>query len=660
VGDSPLLPYLSGDIDIVRLGFPPPRWREPLPFVDGLLAGAAEVDITPPPGMPKDGHSKNAQDGRGFRTRLRARVIHLRSGSVSLALIAVDMHSGSAVVHRLIGHALEDDTDIPLSGILLGTTHTHAGPGQFHGCDFYNRWASNRPGFDPAYTHFLVERIASAARHAFTTRRPGRLATGATRVWGLTRNRSLTAYVRNDDVHDKRTAPQRKYASINPWLHVLRVDADSPAGGSDPLAALALFSVHGTGISRHDPSYNADVWAYITGEMAWRIQARTGATVVCGAIEGAHGDTTPAVRPGMLVFPEAERVGRGIGEEAAALHDSLEGSLTARPRLGLAYQEIDLDARPRFGGIVLPDPAVGAAKLAGAAENTTPIISRIPPFRAGYPKPPALAKTRQGEKWVLGGSAVQRRVSPVETFPRVMPVQIVRIGSMAVLALPFEVTVEAGRRLEASVLDALGVDSGLDRVAVSSAANDYWDYLTTPEEYAAQCYEGASTLHGPQSHAFVTAVATSLASALRPDETVGPNPGDREFRLEAGRYFSPPSTGPIPALRSVRHDPEFVDATASEDWYWELLWLDAPPGDLAWDEPLVAVERLDESGKWVRAVDDQGWRIGVSHEANPGRGSGSHCYAARWYGPPVGRPGKHRFVLLANRGRPERTSSAFD
>jgi neutral ceramidase len=578
---------------------------------------------------------------------------------MSLALIAADMHSGSSVVHRLIAHAIKDSTDIPLSGIFLGSTHTHAGPGQFHGCDFYNRWASNRPGFDPAYTHYLAERISGAAREAFATRRPGRMATGSTEVWGLTRNRSLSAYVRNDNVTDKTTGPQRKYTSINPWLHLLRVDASSPSGGFDPLAALAIFSVHGTGVSRHDHSYNADVWAYVTGEMVRRIENRTGTSIVGGAVEGAHGDTTPAVRQGMLVFPEAERVGCRIGEEAATLHERLEPSLTSDARLGCAYQEIDLGLRPCFGGITLPDPAVGAAKLAGAAENATPIVNRIPPFRAGYPKPPALASAEQGAKWVVGGSVIQRRLNPVSSFPRVMPVQLIRLGSMAMLALPFEVTFEAGRRLEASVSDALGPTMGVETVAVSSTANDYWDYLTTPEEYGAQCYEGASTLHGPNSHAFVVAVASSLASRLRSEARVEVGMEGRHFRLEAGRYFPVPSPGSESVLRSVYPDPRLVEATAAEDAYWELRWLDAPPGDLAWDSPLVAVEALDATGTWTRAVDDQGWRIGVSHEAGPAKGSLSHCYAARWYNPPLGQPGRYRFVLLANRDRPARTSSTF-
>jgi neutral ceramidase len=655
-----------------------------LPHLPELLAGAAEVDITPPPGMPKAGHSKNAQDGIGFRTRLRARIVHLRAGTASVALIAGDMHSGSAVVHRLLAHAVAHDTDVGPAGLFLGATHTHAGPGQFHGCDFYNRFASNRPGFDPGYVHFLVERLSAGVKEAVSSRRPARIATGSAEVWGYTRNRSLTAHVRNDSVGDKRTGAQRKYAAVNPWLHLLRVDAAAPAGGFEPLAALAVFSIHGTGISRHDPAYNADVWAYITGSLAAGIERRTGCRPVVGAIEGTHGDVTPAVRTGMLVYPEAERVGRGIGEAAALLHTRLEGSLRSDVRLTVGLVEVDLAERPVVDGISLPDPAIGAAKLAGAIENTTPLLDRIPPFRAGYPKPRAFARGEQGAKWVAASARLQRLIAPVASFPRVLPIQLIGVGSMALLGLPFEVTVEAGRRLEVSMLAASG-GAGIERVVVSSAANDYWDYLTTPEEYGRQCYEGASTLYGPRTHAFVTATARRLAAHVAQAGTVEQYLPRRTFRLHTAHYMPVPGSGPAgsgPAGSALHTGartrrsriavgaPEFTDSTPSEDAYWEFQWWDVPPGELRWHEPLARVEVAAAgavAGGWVVAadghgqpVDDQGWRVGVVH-LGPSRGDGAaHRYAVRWYGPPLGPPCPHRFVLLENAGRPELASDAFD
>ncbi len=245
---------------------------EPLPHVDGLLAGAAEVDITPPPGMPKAGHSRNAHTGNGFRTRLWAHVLHLRSGTTSITFVQCDLLAGSAIVQRLVAQQLAD-TDVHLSGLFIGATHTHAGPGQFHGNALMNRFSSNKPGFDPAWTDWLVGRIAGAVRSAVETRRPARAATGATEVWGLTRNRSLDSHVRNENIADRRRAPERKYAAINPWLHLIRADVEVADGGLEPLAAMAIFSIHGTGISAHDHSYNADVWAYLKGELRRHIKA---------------------------------------------------------------------------------------------------------------------------------------------------------------------------------------------------------------------------------------------------------------------------------------------------------------------------------------------------------------------------------------------------
>ena len=107
-----------------------------LDHVDGVLAGAASVDITPPPGMPKAGYSSNAHDGEGFRSRLRARVVHLRAGRSSLAIVHCDLLGGSSVLQYLVADAISAQCDVPLAGLMIGATHTHAGAGQFNGTDF--------------------------------------------------------------------------------------------------------------------------------------------------------------------------------------------------------------------------------------------------------------------------------------------------------------------------------------------------------------------------------------------------------------------------------------------------------------------------------------------------------------------------------------------
>ena len=623
-----------------------------LDHVDGVLAGAASVDITPPPGMPNAGYSSNAHDGEGFRSRLRARVVHLRAGRSSLAIVHCDLLGGSSVLQYLVADAISAQCDVPLAGLMIGATHTHAGAGQFNGTDFYNRFASNRSGFDPAWSAFLVERIASAVIEATQTRRPAKVGFGSIDVWGATRNRSLDPHVTNATVRDKRQEPQRKFAAINPQLRLLRVD---DAADSTPIGASVIFSVHGTGISQHSREYNADVWAYLVDELAHHIESSRGAGGVVGAIEGTHADVAPALYPNSAGYRDTKRVGRAIGHKAAELYDSLGDRLSDSVELGCAFEEVSLvgGARRRANGTVaqLPNrPAVGAALAAGAMENLTPVIHRLPLFRAGMPRR-FLKNGPQGAKHVIGGR-LQPLVLPLKAFPRSIPVQVLRIDSTAVVGLPFEVTVESGRRITAAVLDAVaGPDEGLiDDVVVSSVANEYCGYVATAEEYSRQFYEGGHTLYGPNTERFLAACAADLASALAAggDVAVQRTPPTRSWNLRVHRYLIESTT--VQRSPQVVVEPQFHDYTDRIDGAWEVIWSDAEPGALCWHSTIVRVEVSRDGGDtWAsarhdgRRVDDGGTEMEVRHL---GLFYGAHRYAARWYDPAFGDDRLHRFVIV--------------
>ena len=601
--------------------------RAPLEPVPELLAGAAEVDLTPPPGLPKAGYSRNARTGVGFRGRLRARVLHLRSGTASVAIVQCDLLGGSSVVQRLVASAVADSTDVPLAGLFVGATHTHGAPGQFLGTDLYNGFASNRPGFDPVWTKFLVDRISEGVVSAVSSRRPALAAWGSTEVWGLTRNRSLAAHVRNADRADRRVAAQRTYASVDPRLRVLRVD--TVEGG--PLAAMVVFGVHGTGIPMRNSVYNADLWAYVYEEMR-------GCAPVVGALQGTHADVAPALRPGRAGDVEAARVGRGIGAAASALFASL--SPGADVALGAGLREVDLSASRSVDGIELPArPALGAALIAGAYENETPVVHRVPPFRAGVPKPHSPTDPH-GAKWVIGSRWLQPVVMPLRRFPRVIPVQALRIGSALLVGAPFEITVDAGRRIAAAVR----ASSGVDDVVVSSVANEYAGYCTTAEEYARQHYEGGHTLYGPASNAFLAAHAASLAAAVEPGRIVDETLPERTFDLRVHRYW-PARSGEAGAPRPAG-PARFVDVTAEQDAYWEQGWYDGAPGDLVWNEPIVHVEWTPLGAEsWQTLVDDTSVALEVRY-AGP-----AHRYLVRWHDPDLRDGREYRFVV---RGLPLR------
>ena len=663
LGPTPLAPFVDGSSRRSRFRV---KARPPveLPLVEGVLAGAAEADITPPPGMPKAGYSANAHDGHGFRTRLRARVTHLRAGRASIALVQLDLLAGSSVLQYLVAEAIAERTDIPLAGVWMGSTHTHAGPGQFLGTDFYNRHASNRGGFDPAYTDFLVCQIAGAVIEAHDTRVPAKVAVGSTEVWGLTRNRSHDPHVHNRTVTDKRMDPQRKWVAVNPDLHLVRADRITADGGTEPLAAAVVFSVHGTGVPQHAHEYNADVWGYLVAELAHQIEDRHGHRAIVGASQGTHADVAPALRPGHAGHREARRVGQGIGAAAADLYDRLGERLTDEVALDAGLREVDLDRarNRRIGDVELPDrPAVGAALVAGAAENLTPVIHRIPPFAAGHPRRIG-RKGAHGPKWIIGSRYLQPLVIRKKQFPRRLSVQLLRIGGAAFVGLPFEITVESGRRMARAVLGATA-GQAVDEVVVCSLVNEYWGYVATEEEYGRQFYEGGHTIYGPNTERFLSAQAAALA-ADTVDRGTFCEVDDRSWDLATHRYLPTAPTGPAPERRFAGRA-TFADPTATDDAVWEQLWFDVAPGGLHWHEPIVRVERSDDDGQtWEpaahgwKAADDQGWALEVTHVGGPD--AGRHTYRVRWHDPDHRFGRRHRFVLLANAGRPEVAGDPFD
>jgi neutral ceramidase len=604
--------------------------------VGELLAGAAEVDLTPPPGLPKAGYSRNAHTGTGFRTRLRARVVHLRAGTSSVAIVATDLLGGSAVLQHLVAARVAECTDVPLAGLFLGATHTHGAPGQFHGTDFYNRFSANKPGFDPLWTAFLAERIAGAVREAVESRRPAALAWGRTEVRGLTRNRSIAAHRRNPG-----RAGEDAAGAVNPWLELLRVDALAGDGGTEPLAAFAVFSIHGTAVPMTTRPYNADLWAYLCAELGDRVAASHGRRPVAGALQGTHGDVTPALQ-GRAGHAEASRIGRAIGAVAADLYGSLDGELDRRPRLGYGLREVDLRTAPSAAGTRLPwRPAVGAALLAGAVENETPVVAAIPPFRAGCGKRFG-AKGPHAEKWVVGSRWLQPLVLPLDGFPRVIPVHVVRAGGVVLAGLPMEITLESGRRIADAAGQAWTAAGGDPvRVVVSSVADEYAGYCTTVDEYALQYYEGGHTLYGPRTQQFFAGCVAEVAAAVARKEQVHEALPERRFDLAVRRY--------LPAAEGRAVAPSGAGAPtvsgAGEDRHVAWSWTGPPPGDLRWHETLVRVEA--PGGGTV--VDDGRGEVEVTHAgpAGDGGGPGEHRYVVRWYtaARPDGIPPGSRFAL---------------
>jgi neutral ceramidase len=213
----------------------------------------------------------------------------------------------------------------------------------------------------------------------------------------------------------------------------------------------------------------------------------------------------------------------------------------------------------------------------------------------------------------------------------------------------------AGRRFEAAVKASLD-GSGVERVIVSSVANEYFGYVTTPDEYALQFYEGGHTLYGPQTQPFLEAHLSRLAAETITDGGVHDPLGRRDFDLRLA-HFMPDAVEGEPGARTIAGPPRFVDMSADQDAYWDLRWTGGGPVEVNWHEPIIAVESSDDGENWEPAADDGDGTVAVHHD---GDRRGHHDYSARWYRPDVRAGRMHRFMLLANNGLPPVRGEPFD
>lgn len=610
-----------------------------------LVAGVAVADITPAPNMPLAGYSMNANVGTGFRTRLYARVIYLRSKDESpVAIVQCDLLSGSLLLHHRVLELIAPETDIDSAGLMIVGTHTHSGPGNYFESNFYNRYASCKNGFDQNFFDFLSGRIAGAVIKAYKTQRPARIATGKTEIWNMTRNRSIKAYRANKNEKDAEV-----YRAVNPYLHMVRIDCADINGRYRPAGAFSSFSIHGTVVPSSNDFYNGDVFAYIEREFEWSVKKRYNADwdIVYAIANGTHADNSPNYSPGMQGFSEAGRIGREIGRKAFELFVSLENKLAADNIIRSAAREIDVYKDRAINGITLCDrPVVGTTLTAGAEDGPTPVLQSLPPFKEGSRRWFFTGGCQGHKRYLLG--PVQYLILPKEDFPHYMYLQVVRINSLMLFALPFEVTMEAGRRVALSGMSKQ--DKRVTDYAVLSCANGYFGYVTTPEEYSAQHYEGGHTLYGPNTEPFIQEHIKEIGAMLADKKSNGITPDKWIFYLKSSRFY-PGKLTPA-GERKVFRQPEYVYKQKDNEPYLEFSWYDVPPSEIDFHEPLIYVDvSIDKTG-WKRlidekgVIDDSGCDISIKFmDKISGKNMG--LYEARWYNPLLLKGFYYRFAVAA-------------
>lgn len=448
---------------------------------------------------------------------------------------------------------------------VLTCTHTHSGPG---GCTQDALYNVVTPGFVPEHLEKIVAAASAAILQAWRSAAPtevslrqGRFDDALQVAW----NRSLRAYNRNPDVQPRRD--DETHLALDRQMQVLAFRRDGKL-----LALLSLFGVHATCVGSGQKKHDGDNKGYAASHAEKELQARGSDYAVAIFAQATAGDVSPHYHgPGQAArrralrgeaeYAYARQNGQRQSEQAlyiaethgTPLHGSIDAifsyadfsrqladpafangrhdARTSEPCHGVAFftgTPVDGPGMPKALGLLASRLAKAVQKRRLEKQTSGGYYQQL--YAAQGPKAILL---EAGRKEVLGQPLAalmlpdfadplvkelkrQARLGAMDEsalVPSVLPLQILRLGPLALVCAPGEFTTNAGRRLRESV-QAVLQPQGVTQVLLCTYCNEYMGYVTTFEEYQEQAYEGGHTVFGQWTLAAFQTLFGQLATEL--------------------------------------------------------------------------------------------------------------------------------------------------
>jgi neutral ceramidase len=577
------------------------------------LAGRGLADITgeaAESGMMGYGSLTQNTTGIHQRQRSRAFVVVDRASSRRMVFVQADLGMIFSSVHGAVLQRLQQlyGSLYTRENVMLTANHTHSGPG---GHSHYTLYNVTTIGFHGRTFTAIVDGIVESVQRAHADLGPATLSLGHGTLTDASVNRSRAAFERNP-ASDKAFFP----GAIDPQTTVLRIDKGGRAVG-----AINWFATHNTSmtagntlISPDNKGYAAYHWEREVAGVDYRA-AGTPAFVAAFA-QGNAGDMTPNLnlRPGSGPtddeFDNTRIIGTRQYDAARRLLDGPRTVITGGVDSRLSTVDLSAVAvRPEFTGDGQQHTtcagALGASFAAGSTEDGG---GGLPLFGEGPDGNPLFDAI--SEVLYVASPQLRQCQSPKDILlstgdlgftPSVLPLQLMRIGQLVLVGVPQEVTIVAGLRLRRTVAARLGVP--VQNVLISGYANEYAGYLTTPQEYDNQDYEGGHTLFGRWSLPAVQQEFDRIAGDLAAGRPTAPGPaqpgGGQTQEFQPGVVFDAPQffrnfgdvlTQPAASYRAGQR----VTAEFSTGH---------PKNNLRRGGTFLQVQRLD-GGTWRTVADD--------------------------------------------------------
>lgn len=427
-----------------------------------LKAGTARTDITPPEGIAHAGWgAQTHQRAEGVDMPLFCTALYVCDEAGDTEIVMLDIDDGIISVERdrELRAAITRDCGIPQDHIRISYTHTHSGPVNgtswiVEGAELIEPWLQSIP---PS----AVEAVRQARAAAI----PARVTTGSGQC-DINVNRRPRA--ENGAMFTGRNWD----GFVDREVLVTAIDGED----GEPVATIVNYACHPTIMAQDNrlitPDYPGAMRKVVEQNIGGMCLFLQGCAGNIGPVDGFTGDLAVYRRAGLRLGLEVARVRLGIdpvprderlvkiepsGADLGLYVDEQSGE--PDDTVAAAVERVTIPARELPGLVEVRRRFEAAQKTLEAVRSATGDPEKIK--AAAFPAKRAYIALNIAEVFGTGGSVD-------------LPVQVIRLGDTAFVALPVEPFAEIGVEVKKR--------SPADWTVVGGYSNGYYGYM--PMEYA--------------------------------------------------------------------------------------------------------------------------------------------------------------------------------
>ncbi len=409
-----------------------------------LKAGSASANITPPlgtriPGGFRPRYAENVDD------ELFAKAVVIDNGTTRIAVVTCDLIAIPEKIADVAKARIAERCDIPAAQVMVNATHTHTAVAiaDLLGVDE-----------DPGYTEWVPLKIADAVELAVWRLKPARVGFASVDEERITFNRRW--HMKNGTVRFNPGIENpdlvRPTGTIDPEVAMMYVEATDDG---TPISAVANFSLHYIGTDNGN-ALSADYFGHFDRLMRHYL----GDTCISLLWNAASGQINNTDFSGRTKWTASGH------QQAVKMANVLAGHFIVEKQLMEMHETLDLSgdlATLTFQRKEITAEDLEVAEQVLSVPQGTYDAYETGPFSwvVGEPIPQALVDVYAHECQRLAKLPTQMTA----------PVQVIRLGEAAIVALPGEVFVETGMNIKSK--------SDANPTFLVSLANGYIGYICT-------------------------------------------------------------------------------------------------------------------------------------------------------------------------------------